>query len=182
MWRSWSQKGGYNLAAWIRNWWISYVLSETEETNKYHVRYWSLNPFFEVALKSLYCLCGFLQKSQNSLSGRWQNVCSVNLTNWCFCTPAKHHCFMYFSIKGRSAALLLLSPAGPFNVSKNLHLFNLSIPLNNHNYFRNPCWTYCFVDFHFNSFATNRVLVIKPRIRQFLAKWRPVYWCSWKNV
>ena len=43
--------------------------------------------------------------------------------------------FIYFSIKGRSVALFLLSPVELFKVTTNLRLFNLSLPPNNHNYF-----------------------------------------------
>ena len=42
---------------------------------------------------------------------------------------------MYFSIKGRSVVLFLLSPVGPFKVTTNLFLFNLSILPNDHNCF-----------------------------------------------
>ena len=97
---------------------------------------WSLNPFFDIN-----CLCvNFFRSHKIFWMVYDKNVCSVNLMNWCFCTPAKHHyiiepSFMYFSIKERSVALFLLSPVGPFKATTNLRLFNLSIPLINHSCF-----------------------------------------------
>ena len=64
---------------------------------------------------------------------------SVNLTTWCFCMPAKHHCILLNTVLvtflWEEDVLFLLSPTGPFKATTNLRLFNLSILLNNHNCF-----------------------------------------------
>ena len=42
MWHLQSEKGGYNVATWIKICCTRVVLSETEETNKYLARYWCI--------------------------------------------------------------------------------------------------------------------------------------------
>ena len=66
IWRSWSEKGGYNLAAWIEKlmhsscfiWnWGNKQISCQVLGHIVGLHTWSLNPFFEIVPKSLYCLC-----------------------------------------------------------------------------------------------------------------------------